>query len=237
MKVELTIPTSLMEIPLKNYQKFLNISDNNTDDLFIAQKLVEIFCGVELKDVVSIKYTDVVGLAEHFEKLFSKKCELIPRFKIGELEYGFVPDIENITFAEYVDAEKYFNNLDEAHKLMAVLYRPIKEERKGKYLIHDYNGSDEFSEVMKFAPLEVYLGVKVFFCQLYNECMKVLATYLEQEARKMSTHLKHNSEVDGVGINQFISSQKAILQDLTKLQDYHLENALPILHLKNRKQK
>lgn len=237
MKLELNVPTSLMEIPLKNYQKFIKVSEENDDELFIAQKLIEILCGIELKEVVNIKFKDVIELSIHFEQLFKKKCELIQRFKIGDLEYGFVPDIENISFAEYVDAEKYFSDINEAHKLMAVLYRPIKESKKDKYLIHDYNGSDEFSEVMKFAPLEVYLGVKVFFYQLYNECMRVLATYLEEETMKMNIHLSHNLESVGVGINQFTSLQKEMSQSLMKSQDYRLGSALPTLLTKSKRQK
>lgn len=237
MKVELNVPTSLSEIPLKNYQKFLKVNKENTDELFVAQKLIEILCGIELKEVVNIKYSDVLELSIHFEKLFSKKCEFTPRFKIGDLEYGFIPNIEDISFAEYVDAEKYFNEIEDAHKFLAVCYRPIKESKKDKYTIHEYNGSSEYSDVMKFAPVEVYLGAKVFFYQLLNECMSLLATYLEEQAMEMSTHLNINSAKIGVGINQYTYLQREMSQSLTKLQDYHSENALPILLLKNRKLK
>ena len=70
MKLELVIPTKLSEIPLMHYQKFIEVSENSNDEEFIAQKMIELFCGIELKNVVKIKMTDVNKLVEHFTKLF-----------------------------------------------------------------------------------------------------------------------------------------------------------------------
>ena len=71
MKVKINIPTSLDEIPLKRYQDFLKVQSTSTDEEFVAQKMIEIFCGVELKNVVKIKVTDLNDLIQHFTKLFS----------------------------------------------------------------------------------------------------------------------------------------------------------------------
>ena len=49
MKLELVIPTSLSEIPLMHYQKYMVVASNkDNSDLFISQKMIEIFCGIEL---------------------------------------------------------------------------------------------------------------------------------------------------------------------------------------------
>ena len=72
MKLELLVPTSTAEIPLKSYQEFMKISEDSNDDEFIAQKMIEIFCGIELKHIVQIKMTDVNRLVEKFSEMFSE---------------------------------------------------------------------------------------------------------------------------------------------------------------------
>ena len=49
MQLELTVPTSLNEIPLSNYQEFIKMREKTNDDEFMAQKMIEIFCGIKLK--------------------------------------------------------------------------------------------------------------------------------------------------------------------------------------------
>jgi hypothetical protein len=45
MKLQITIPTSLKEITLEQYQRFVSIAQNNKDGEFLQQKMIEIFCG------------------------------------------------------------------------------------------------------------------------------------------------------------------------------------------------
>ena len=47
MKIDITLPTSLTEIPLIRYQKFMEMKDKSNDEEFIAQKTIQIFCGLE----------------------------------------------------------------------------------------------------------------------------------------------------------------------------------------------
>jgi hypothetical protein len=49
MKASNTVPTSLSEVTLKQYQKFLKIQEMNEDEMFLQTKMIEIFCGVEIK--------------------------------------------------------------------------------------------------------------------------------------------------------------------------------------------
>lgn len=71
MKLELLIPTSLSEIPLKHYQEFRKVAENSNDDEFVSEKMIELFCGIQLKEVVKIKASDITDMVQHFNKLFS----------------------------------------------------------------------------------------------------------------------------------------------------------------------
>ena len=246
MKLEINVPSSLSEIPLKHYQDFLRVQADSNDEEFVAQKMVEIFCGIELKDVVKMKLTSLNELIAHFTKLFAEKPKFQNRFKIkaeeGELEFGFIPELEAISFGEYVDLENHLQSWDDYHKAMAVMYRPIVKTRKDKYDILPYEPNVDFQELMKFAPLDVVIASSVFFWSLGNELLTATLNFLEKEVKKdknMQTTLvkQLNLQNDGDGINQFMHSLKETLQDLTKLPNLDLLNVSPISSSRSKKTK
>ena len=233
MKIELTIPTSLDEIPLMHYQKFMEVSKNSNDDEFTAQKMIQIFCGIELKEVVKIAFNDMVDLVNHFNKLFSEIPKLKPTFKINDLELGMIPNFDKITWEEYIELESQFKDFDTFHKAMAVLYRPVIEKnKKGQYLIAPFNNVEEFSDLMKYTPLSVALSSHVFFWNLERELLEATLNYLENQMTKLNKSnrmilaKKINSQNNGDGIKAFMQSQKEILQDLMKSSE---QNYLPSL--------
>jgi len=246
MKLEINVPSSLSEIPLKHYQDFLRVQADSNDEEFVAQKMIEIFCGITLKDVVKMKLTSLNELIAHFTKLFSEKPKFQNRFKIisddGEIEFGFIPELEHISFGEYVDLENHLTNWDSYHKAMAVMYRPIIKTRKDKYDIMPYEPNKDFQELMKFAPLDVVIASSVFFWSLGNELLTATLNYLETEMKKnknLSTTFQKqlNLQNDGDGINQYMLSLKETLQDSMRLPDTNLLNVLPISSLKSKKTK
>jgi hypothetical protein len=245
MKLEINVPSSLSEIPLKHYQEFLKIQADSNDEEFVAQKMIEIFCGISLKDVVKMKLTSLNELIAHFTKLFSEKPKFQNRFKIisddGELEFGFIPELEQISFGEYVDLESHLTNWDSYHKAMAVMYRPIIKTRKDKYDVLPYEPNKDFQELMKFAPLDVVIASSVFFWNLGNELLQATLSYLENEMKKnknlTTTFQKQlNLQNDGDGINQYMESLKETLQGSMKLPVTNLLNVSPISSLKSKKQ-
>ena len=218
MKIEVNIPESLKEIKLRDYQKFVRTCKDSNDELFIQQKMIEIFCGVPLLSVLKMKLSNVEDITNHLNNLFTKQPNLTRKFDIAGLEFGFISNLEKITFAEYIDLDTYIADFDNMHKAMAVLYRPIVDKRKDTYSIEEYTGSDAYSEIMEHASMEVVIGARVFFWNLSNELLTSIPTYLEKEVSKMSTRKATNLGVNGDGINQSIHLLKETLQDLTKLQ-------------------
>jgi len=234
MKTEIVIPTTLSEIPLMNYQKFIKLVEGSNDEELIAQKSIEIFCGLNMQEVLKIKWSDVVGLANHFNELFQKKTEFKTRFKIKEMEFGFIPNLEEMSFGEYVDLDHNIGKVETFHKAMAVLYRPIIKKTKDTHEIMEYSGTDEFSELMKYAPLDIAMAASVFFYHLGNDLVQVSLTSLEQEMTKnkeLKTTIQNglSSINSGDGIIQSMHSLKETLQSLMKLPNWEYGSALPTL--------
>ena len=166
MELKINVPSTLNEIPLKHYQEFLKVQEGSTDEEFIAQKMIEIFCGISLSDVVNIKLKSLNELIVHFTKLFEQKTSFQQTFKIKNVEFGFIPELEEISFGEYVDLESHLTSWDNYHKAMAVMYRPItKKDKKNRYDIREYKPNPDMQELMRFAPLDVCLASTVFFLQ------------------------------------------------------------------------
>lgn len=226
MKLEISIPTELKEIKLAQYQAFLKIAKDNDDNEFLNQKMVQIFCNIDLKDVAEIRFKDVLEITASLSKMFNVTSHrFINRFKLGGVEFGFIPELEEMTFGEYTDLDSYIGDWDNMHKAMAVLYRPItKKGLNDTYEIEKYNGSITYSDVMKHAPLDVVFGANVFFYSLGNDLLKSTMTYLENNKEMQTILQQHNSVNDGVGIHQSMLLLKETLQDLIELPNYRLTN-------------
>jgi hypothetical protein len=227
MELKISIPTELSEIKLSQYQKFLKVAKDNEETEFINQKMVQIFCNVELKYASEIMYKEFLEITNSLGKMFDVSShKFVQRFKMGGVEFGFIPNLEDISFGEYTDLDTYVTDWEQMHKAMAVLYRPIKKEGlNGTYEIEKYNGSITYSDVMLHAPLNVVLGANVFFYNLGNELLSSTMTYLEGQKEVMTILQEHSSLEDGDGIVQSMLLLKETLQDLIPPPNYRLRNA------------
>lgn len=211
MKLSVNVPTELNELTLGQYQKFLKVQKDNGDGIFVAQKMIEIFCGIDLKDTFKIKITDINEIVAILNEILDVKPDLINRFKLDNVEYGFIPTLEDISLGEYIDIETHLQSWDDMHKAMSVLYRPIAQSHKDKYNIIEYEALE--TNVMKDMPLDVCFSSVVFFYNLGIELSSNMMDYLtDQEMNNLSTD-QVNSMKDGGGILQFTNSLKDVLQN------------------------
>jgi hypothetical protein len=143
--------------------------------------------------------------------MFENIPQLVQRFKMNGVEYGFIPDLDDMSLGEYIDLDTYLGDWENIHRAMAVLYRPIKNKSGNRYNIKDYDGKG--FEDMKDMPLDAVLSSIVFFYNLGIELSKAMMNYLETTEEEALTEYL-NSQQNGVGINQFTHSLTEILQDL-----------------------
>ena len=206
MKIKLNVPTELGEIKLSDYVKYLKVLEVNQDDdysdVFVHQKILDIFCGVPLIEAVEYKMSDVRKVVGTITDTLNQKPELVKTFKLGDTEFGFIPKLDDMTFGEYVDLDSNLGSWDNMYKAMAVLYRPVKQKIKDKYLIEDYKG-DLYYDAMIHTPMDAVVSSMLFFYNLGKELSIAMTKYLEEENLLEDSVLKQTSLINGDGINQY----------------------------------
>lgn len=222
MKIKILIPTSLNEITLEQYQRFISIAEKNEDNNFLQLKMLEIFCGVSLEIASNMSLKDVTEITASINEMFAKEYKLQTIFKLADTNFGFIPNLDEISLGEFTDLDNYFGKMDKLHNAMAVLYRPIIDKFRDKYSIQDYNGSITYCDVMKSMPMDVVFGAMVFFYNLSNELLISSMNYLDQNPQVKALIDKHNLELSGDGIHLSMLSLKLMLEDLMKFQNFNL---------------
>jgi len=212
MKIEINVPTSLSEVTLGQYQKFLKIAEDNPEGNFLNAKMIEIFCGIPLSDSYKLKMSSVTAIIDILNELLSQTPKRVEQFTMNSVQYGFIPDLDEMSLGEYVDLDGSASDWNNMHIAMNVLYRKIKIKKSGKYNIVDYNV--ENPEKMKDMPLDAAIGSLFFFYNLGMELSKhtILSSNNQVEMEAYQEQLI--SETNGDGISQFMVSLTEILQDL-----------------------
>lgn len=211
MKANINVPTELNEITLKQYQKFLKVQDSKQNNTFLQTKMIEIFCNVKMQDALNIKLSDADRISSLISKMFEQKPDLVKSFWLNNVEYGFVPDLDEITLGEYIDLDTYMSEWENIQIAMNVLYRPIKQKLGEKYLIEEYD--PDTKDKLINMPMDAVFGSIIFFYRLGIELSKTMMNYLENEEGNLQVQgldfLKN-----GDGIQAFTDSLEEILQDL-----------------------
>jgi hypothetical protein len=171
------------------------------DENFIQLAMVTIFCDVSVEDAKNIVAKDFTEIVNDITKVLSQQPRFIQRFIHEGKEYGFIPNLDEITAGEYIDLESFLRNEETYNKAMSVLYRPILNKRKDLYNIEEYKGSHTKFNTLN---LEIVLGSMLFFWNLSNELLIAMKGYLQQPKNKIL--LEAALAQNGVGINQFLQS-------------------------------
>ena len=211
MRVKITVPTSLSEIKLSQYQKFLRTTKDSEDINFINKQMVGIFCDLPDDVVNSITQKSFDEICADITNLLktvnNQKLQRIVNYD-GK-EYGFIPNLDDITVGEQADLSEYIKDWQNMGKALGVMYRPVTLKRKEAYLIEEYKGDGVSLDM----PLDVALGAYFFFVNLAKDLLNYIPNYIEKVAQQDEN--LQSSEVNGVGITQSMASLREICLSLT----------------------
>ena len=209
--MEITIPTSLKDINCFQFHKLDEAIKTIDNEALLKFVVISNLCNIKSEDLLKFKMSDINEIYDQLTIVLNEKPK-VEHFTIDGVKYGFIPNIEEMSGAEFFDAETYFDN--DIFKFMAVVYRPIKKEFGGVYKIKKYKGSDDLSSVMLKAPASAYVSAKVFFSTLLIELLSVMPASILKNLTSSEVALL---EKNGVTMSQLINLLEEIGSDTRKL--------------------
>ena len=170
-----------------------------------ALETISVLSDIPKKIIKELSINDVAAIMKKLAILQeSANNKLKKIITLDNVEYGFHPNLEEITLGEYADIETYMKNgiEDNLPKLMAVLYRPITEKSGKNYSIEAYGLSDSRMRAEKFKDMkaENVNSSLVFFWTFVKELSIILPLYLMEVGQTMMDNLQQkNLQKNGIG--------------------------------------
>lgn len=184
--MKIILPENQNEITLEQYQRYVKLLDRTDLDIYnFNRRKLEIFTPLTFKDTEQITQVDFEFCLNQIDKALNEEVDFVNRFFIGNVEFGFIPNFDEMTTAEFVDLNKHSNTAETLHYLLAVLFRPIvNKDSFGNYEIQTYEGTKEYFELMKKTPLNVVNGALFFFINLSQELQGYILKYTKEVQKR-----------------------------------------------------
>ena len=187
-EVKLTIPDNWSDITIDTYQKYVKIQEGKGSEKNKIVKSLALLCGTSPFVVKKMAYKDLLDIMGIIKKMIDTepdKEQFRKVFKFKDEEYGFCPNLSNISTGEYIDLESYCKEpIENLHTIMSILYRKITFKRNERYAIEEYN-PDEFKEdLFKDCPMDIALGSLGFFLTLGENLARISLSYLQAQEVK-----------------------------------------------------
>jgi len=232
MELEIKVPQNWNDVTIEKYIKYyksIKPYEGSEDyESKILENAVYHLCGVEASMLNRLPISVFNEISKDMTNLFNsaKSQELILTFNIGDSKYGFITDIDSMSYGEYVDLVTYSKDVYENAALMcSILYRPILEESKDKYTITEYKGTNEqqIQLFYKKLSMDIVFGALSFFLRLQKDLLnstliyttETIKTILKNPASTAARILAEN----GVCTQQLQQLQETIQQSSMQSQD------------------
>lgn len=219
MTVTITYPESWKEIKYKDYMKYYNTIKpyEGTEDLnrVSLEAGALYFCKVPAEYLYRLPKESFDKIQSCLTVLMenSNKIPLSNQISIFDTKFGFVPNLDDISYGEYLDLVNYtgkdlWNNIP---IMLSILYRPVKLQLAKDYTIEPYTGTkdttiDMFRETL---DMEIVFGAVGFFLNLYQDLLTGILQYskeiLEKKGDKKTLALLQDLEKSGLDITQLPS--------------------------------
>jgi hypothetical protein len=158
--------------------------------------------------------------------LNATKMPLIKSFESDKTKYGFIPNLDDMSYGEYLDLVSYTSKdiWENISTVMAILYRPITKSVLNTYSIEKYKGTtpEVANLFLNILTMDIVFGAISFFLDLQIDLMKGTLAYsmkilmTSKDPRILAA--RETLQKNGTDITQLPHLQEMILQNLTQLQ-------------------
>jgi len=182
----------------------LNLDINNKSKTKEAKETIALLSNLPNEIINELSLKNVVLIMDKLSEVqMQTKGVLEKIFTIDGVEYGFHPDLSEITLGEYADIETFVNSDLQKHlpEIMAILFRPVVAKEEDVYTIQAYDGDISLrAEKMKKMNAEQVQSALVFFWTFVRVFVAILPLSLVKGAKqKMHNTTEKVSQKNGVG--------------------------------------
>tara|TARA_A100001201_G_scaffold142790_1_gene142006 strand:- start:676 stop:1356 length:681 start_codon:yes stop_codon:yes gene_type:complete len=223
-QIKITVPTDYSAITLKKYLRIQDDMENYKDDeqaqdAFLLYNL----CGITPEVARKLDNETVENIKKDLYKLLNKQDYELQKFiTIDNVEYGFEPNLSEMSYGAYLDISKQENiSIDKNWgKVLSILYRPVTNKRGALYEIKPYDSKDLLDESKWMdVNMDFHFGTFFFFIRTLTDLQNATLKYLTEEVLKEETlnpHIKRTLVESGELIKLLQSSQTMISPSLKK---------------------
>lgn len=189
-EIKIVVPTDWSAVTLETYLKLQKDLEIYKDEegaynavLFhhLCEFPVELIAKLDVDTYSKIK-RDLAGFMNSTEHILQRIIT------IDGVEYGFEPNLSQMSYGAYVDISKYESLAidDKWSEIMSILYRPVKKKQGKLYEIESYKGEIDKEKFLKVG-MDVHFGTLFFFKNLLMDLLNDTRKSLMQ-----STEIPHN---------------------------------------------
>ena len=190
------------DVTLENWIKLVESkSSRKTQE---ARKTIAALSTIPAELIDQLSLSDVAIIMQKVSELQQGDDAAFRRLiTIDKKEYGFHPNLDDITLGEYADLETFIRSdiQKSLPEVMAILYRPVTEKGdNGVYTIEAYDGNIRIrAEQMKKMSAEEVHNALVFFYLLGREFLASMPSVLmdrlvDTKMQSQQNHLQKSGD-------------------------------------------
>lgn len=187
------VPTSLKDVKLHQMLAYQGLKED-MDDTQRQLEAVSIFCELTMTEVMAMPFDVLTKAVERITLMLTESPQFTPRFKMDGVEYGFIPNLDDMSVGEFIDIETYSKETHDMWRVMSVLYRPVTHSgQNGRYEIAPYSAN--LVSAFKDLDCNTSFGAMVFFWNLGIDLLSSIQKFLEGEkGQQMKTALPKSGD-------------------------------------------
>jgi hypothetical protein len=174
--IELEIEDKIVQVkPHLTIQQYQRLKSNEEKYQNSSVETLSLYTDIPVNQLKDLPLEQVNFVQEYITSQIttnSMKDELHNIFTHNGVEYGLENDWTKLAWGGWVELEVFASDKIEEniHYLMAVLYRPVIDKKKGKYTIKPYKADDIEDRANEFLtlPVNYWFGASVFFFIIGN---------------------------------------------------------------------
>jgi hypothetical protein len=189
--IQIEIEDKVVEVnPYLTIEQYQNLKRNMETYKDDPTAVLSLYTNIPVRKLKNLPFEQVKFVQEYITTQFTDKSisdELHNVFTHNGVEYGLENNWQKLAWGAWVDLEVFSSeDIEEnIHLLMSVLYRPIKERKKNKYVLEAYDADtiEERANEFLTLPVNYWFGVSVFFFITVNLYMKDIESSLTMKNR------------------------------------------------------